>query len=539
MKKAIFLFVFLLVVNVLSVTSNLDPLTDVSDKLEVPGISSETFSNSQTGTGILGGERDVIIRGTGQGSSSNCASETFVENGEWFANNGQTCAAEAVLQYDGADGSGDLSMGLGLNLNNVGSAFLIDIQSDLPTSFEIEVYSSVSASSRVTQQIQSSSNLVQYTFPFGEFTGTADFSNIGAIELKIAAVINTDVIVTLFDLIANEISGRVFSDCNCNGFQDSNDAGVQGITVTATPESDCPQGTAQLTTTTNANGDYEFDSLAECNYVVSISSSNNPCTTNSRTIDTGNVSENVNFNLRNAGSISVPEDTTVVCTASTDPASTGQASCSVNNCDSGNDEDVQISDSIVTGSCDADFTIVRTFTCQNLGESGQQTIVVTDNNEAPVLSVPNDVTINCGESSDPSNTGQATATDTCSEVTITFTDDTINDCDLSACGYVGTITRTWVATDNCGLSSEGIQVINTTPCDYYITECPTVDPIDDDNCPVNEQNDEDDDDEIRFGEDDDIVCDCNYEDDDDDDSSDATSLTLNLFLIISLIFFYV
>jgi len=70
-----------------------------------------------------------------------------------------------------------------------------------------------------------------------------------------------------------------------------------------------------------------------------------------------------------------------------------------------------------------------------------------------------------------SGTGFATATDNCdASPTITYSDVV----DLSDCGgYTGTITRTWMAEDDCGNTDTCVQVItvqDTTPPD--VTDCP-------------------------------------------------------------------
>jgi len=123
-----------------------------------------------------------------------------------------------------------------------------------------------------------------------------------------------------------------------------------------------------------------------------------------------------------------------------------------------------------------------TFTCADLGAntvtltvtdtssnsaSGQATITVVDN-IPPILTVPPNVTIECGESTDPSHTGQASAADNCDpNPQITYSNSTSGSCPTL-------ISRTWTATDASGNSTTGIQQItveDTTP--------PTV------NCPGN------------------------------------------------------
>jgi hypothetical protein len=84
--------------------------------------------------------------------------------------------------------------------------------------------------------------------------------------------------------------------------------------------------------------------------------------------------------------------------------------------------------------------------------SATQTITVIDT-QAPAMTCPPDATIACGASTDPAETGTATATD-CGDATPTvrYSDEVIGNCP-------GTITRTWTAEDNCGNSSVCVQRI--------------------------------------------------------------------------------
>ncbi|MCK5802681.1 MAG: tandem-95 repeat protein, partial [Lentisphaeria bacterium] len=97
--------------------------------------------------------------------------------------------------------------------------------------------------------------------------------------------------------------------------------------------------------------------------------------------------------------------------------------------------------------------------------SAQATVTVVDN-LPPVLTVPPDVTIECGEATDPSHTGQATATDNCdSNPQVMYADTTSGTCPQ-------VITRTWKATDSSGNSATGVQRItveDTTPPELH---CP-------------------------------------------------------------------
>jgi hypothetical protein len=80
----------------------------------------------------------------------------------------------------------------------------------------------------------------------------------------------------------------------------------------------------------------------------------------------------------------------------------------------------------------------------------------------PELSCPDDITIQCTESTDPSNTGYATSSDTCSVPTMSYSDAEIP----GACPAERVITRTWTSTDGCDNSNscdQTITVVDTTP----------------------------------------------------------------------------
>ena len=144
------------------------------------------------------------------------------------------------------------------------------------------------------------------------------------------------------------------------------------------------------------------------------------------------------------------------------------------------------------GGCPEQYRVVRTWTatdrCGNVA-TATQVINVSDLVRPVLAGVPPSVTISCEEAL-PQNL--PSATDNCdAEVDVTFTDDAVD----AGCPGASSITRTFVATDNCGNAATASQVITirdlsaptfaqvptpvTIQCDGAV---PTAQPVASDNC---------------------------------------------------------
>ena len=147
----------------------------------------------------------------------------------------------------------------------------------------------------------------------------------------------------------------------------------------------------------------------------------------------------------------VPASVTIDC-SQTMPALVAPAVS--DNCD----KNVQVtySENIVKGRCEGSLTITRRWTatdhCGNVSTATQS--ITIDDNIPPVISnVPQGATVNCGDTADDSI--RPFVTDNCDKYpTLTY-----NDGISGSGGCLGTVIRTWTATDACGNVTTATQSI--------------------------------------------------------------------------------
>jgi hypothetical protein len=268
------------------------------------------------------------------------------------------------------------------------------------------------------------------------------------------------------------VGNFVWLDCNKNGIQDAGEQGLQGVSVILT---NTLTGVTQ-STTTNANGFYNFTNVALGTYTATFGTIKNLTfttrdvgvnddidsdvsstgVTNSFTVS-GTAITNIDAGLQDNVKPTfngIPSDITVQCNAVPVPATP----TAVDNCDVS--VTVTYNETILNGSCADSYAIRRVWTatddCGNVCVSTQ--IVTVIDTQAPTFNintVPVDVTLSCG--APIPSPASPTAVDNCDKsVTITFNEamsQVVGPCPKTL------IVRVWTATDNCGNSTTAAQTI--------------------------------------------------------------------------------
>jgi len=115
-------------------------------------------------------------------------------------------------------------------------------------------------------------------------------------------------------------------------------------------------------------------------------------------------------------------------------------------------------------SCNVSLTVTDS---DNNSVTCGSTVSVEDTEE-PDITCPADVTLECDESTDPSNTGTPTSSDVCDpNPTDAFSDSVA----AGVCAQESVITRTWTATDECGISNSCDQTITVEDTTAPVISC--------------------------------------------------------------------
>ncbi|NNF15623.1 MAG: hypothetical protein HKN70_02695 [Gammaproteobacteria bacterium] len=159
-----------------------------------PALGPLTDSSSASGAGILGGSRDLVLS-TDSGSSVFSSSAQVAGGVAQLADNSQF-SSDLLFQWDGADNAAlalDTTGLAGIDLTTgSNNAFELGLVfDDLPATLQFNVYSTDGSASTVTFP---GTGLIftdlSILVPFASFTGGADFTDVGAIELLISSPTN-------------------------------------------------------------------------------------------------------------------------------------------------------------------------------------------------------------------------------------------------------------------------------------------------------------------------------------------------------------
>ena len=151
-----------------------------------------SISSSVSGTGILGGERDMVI-GLTSGLIPGNGISSVAGGGYYSYSQDATIKGRGEIQWDGTDGSPALNpIGLGginLKAGGIDSLVLGVISDDLSVNVTISVYSNAgNASSRTLTLPGQINEETTYSFKYSDFSAFlgsgADFANVGAITFK-------------------------------------------------------------------------------------------------------------------------------------------------------------------------------------------------------------------------------------------------------------------------------------------------------------------------------------------------------------------
>ena len=120
--------------------------------------------------------------------------------------------------------------------------------------------------------------------------------------------------------------------------------------------------------------------------------------------------------------IKCPDEVRIECDESTDPENTGQVLVISSNCPTGQVH-ITFTDDIIPGDCPQEMTIERTWVATDdcLNEAGCVQVIHVEDTTAPEITCPPDITIECGDSTDPENTGFPVGFDNCIGENVVFT----------------------------------------------------------------------------------------------------------------------
>eukprot|EP01094_Clydonella_sp_ATCC50884_P025409 TRINITY_DN666_c0_g1_i1.p1 TRINITY_DN666_c0_g1~~TRINITY_DN666_c0_g1_i1.p1 ORF type:complete len:1645 (-),score=667.51 TRINITY_DN666_c0_g1_i1:47-4981(-) len=291
---------------------------------QVSESACDANNGGRNGT-MVGGCHVVTVTGVG---TRNCNPASVVEAGGFVCANPSACGARCRLLLDGvkvntqedifATVDSDILLGLEENLLARGDAMRVSAYSTQPIRITATVFSSDGATSSASFVVPGFNDEATFDLNFArDFSGSANFADVGALTLEVANDPNVETVVTgwsVIDSVSADISGTIFHDCTCDLARGPAevDNPVPGVTVSLQAAVGCPIQTEQAVT--DEQGRYVFQSLPPCTYVVSVDASST-CEggITQRTLEIGRESAfSIDFGLDFA-TLVCPADTNAAC----------------------------------------------------------------------------------------------------------------------------------------------------------------------------------------------------------------------------------
>ena len=280
---------------------NIDDFSDPDpeDDFFISAIDTSPKLLQETGPGIIGGERELLINVLGTPnpiSASGFVGTVSPDNG--VLNLGTASSGpgtELTLQYDGSDpgdtvalnnaellaadltANGNNGLRLDFNFLQVGSGTTMDMT--------ISATGPAGATASFTTNVTQNPSGFSLFVPFGSFStaGGFSFANVTSLSLnfnhngvqdvdfELNQIVDTQQKDTGYDFgnfpLPASLSGNVYVDCNDNGIFDNGESPIANVTITLTGTDDLGHA-VNLQTTTNASGAYSFTELRPGTYIL-------------------------------------------------------------------------------------------------------------------------------------------------------------------------------------------------------------------------------------------------------------------------------
>ena len=182
--------------------------------------------------------------------------------------------------------------------------------------------------------------------------------------------------------------------------------------------------------------------------------------------NTSSASQTINVHDSQPPALVLPVNLTLECGADTTPSRTGVATAQ----DPCTGAIVRYSDA-VTNICGGSRVILRTWSATDMcgnSTNGVQTITVRDTTP-PSLVLPANLALECPGDTRTNVTGVPTVQDTCGSVTVGYQDVVTTNC-----GITRLVQRLWIAVDQCGNTTNGLQTILVQDTRKPAISCPAI-----------------------------------------------------------------